>query len=480
MGYNFVTVDRDQAFLMPPSMRDWLPESHLAWFVLDVVSELDLEEFFTAYRADGRGGAAYDPAMILAIWLYAYCVGEPSSRRIERRCVEDVAFRVLAGNQKPDHTTLSRFRKQHSDALVGLFAQILRLCDEAGLVDLSLLALDGTKITANAAMSANRDLADLEADVASWLNDANAVDEAEDVAASMRREEPSPVGMERRARIREALRQARCDTTSNEHVRRNVTDPDSRLMKVPGGFGQCFNAQAAATKAQVVIAAELTNEPVDRDQLVPMIEAVHSSIEAADICQEVGVVLADAGYWSHANAEADTGCELLIATTKAREQAGRPICEIAELMAIEDKEDMEDMRELDRRSSILQRRMNGELTMVEVAAEIGVSLRRAYVLAHLYERDGRDGIVPVHRQRGKRRSERVRHPTRVRHAMDTKLALPLNKALYSRRKVIIEPVFARHKFVRGFSRFSCRGLQACATEWKLINTTHNLLRLWAS
>ena len=151
MGYNFVTVDRDQAFLMPPSMRDWLTEGHLAWFVLDVVSELDLTEFLAAYRADGRGGAAYDPAMILAIWLYAYCVGEPSTRRIERRCVEDVAFRVLAGNHLPDHSTLSRFRKQHADALVGLFAQILRLCHEAGLVDLSLLALDGTKVTANAA-----------------------------------------------------------------------------------------------------------------------------------------------------------------------------------------------------------------------------------------------------------------------------------------------------------------------------------------
>ena len=145
MGYNFVTADRDQAFLMPPSMRDWLPEGHLTWFVLDVVSELDLTEFLAAYRADGRGGAAYDPAMILAIWLYAYCVGEPSTRRIERRCVEDVAFRVLAGNHLPDHSTLSRFRKQQADALVWLFAQILRLCHEAGLVDLSLLRLTGQR-----------------------------------------------------------------------------------------------------------------------------------------------------------------------------------------------------------------------------------------------------------------------------------------------------------------------------------------------
>ena len=480
MGYNFVTADRDQAFLMPPSMRDWLPEGHLAWFVLDVVSELDLTEFLAAYRVDGRGGAAYDPAMILAIWLYAYCVGEPSTRRIERRCVEDVAFRVLAGNHLPDHSTLSRFRKFHADALVGLFAQILRLCHEAGLVDLSLLALDGTKVTANAARDANRELKDLEADVASWLEDADALDAQEESAISAARERPVPVGGERRERIREALRQARSDTTTNERVRRNITDPDSRLMKVPGGFGQCFNGQAVATQGKIVVAAELTNEPVDRHQLLPMIDAVHSSLEAADIADNVGVLLADAGYWSRDNAAADVDCELLIATTKARQQDDRPIEEIDERIAIEEKEDLEDLAELDRRSTILERRMTGDISMVEVAEEMGVSLTRAYVLARAYTKDGRQGIVPASRPRGRRRSERVREYTRARQAMDKKLALPENRALYGRRKVMIEPVFARHKYLRGFSRFSCRGLAACTTEWKLINATHNLLRLWAS
>ena len=480
MGYNFVTVDREQIFLMPPSMQDWLPEGHLAWFVLDVVGELDLEQFLVAYRADGRGGAAYDPSMILAIWLYAYCVGEPSSRRIERRCMEDVAFRVLAGNRQPDHSTLSRFRKQHADALAGLFAQILRLCHEAGLVDLSLVALDGTKVTANASRDANRELKDLEADVASWLKDAAELDEQEEATIPAAAHQCGPVGRERRERIREALRQAQLDTTTNERVRRNVTDPDSRLMKMPGGFGQCFNGQAVATRDRVVVAAELTNEPVDRQQLRPMIDAVHATLEAAEITDHVGVLLADAGYWSSDNAAAEVDCELLIATTKARQQQGRPIAEIDERIATEEKEDLEDLTELDRRASILDRRMMAEITMVEVADHLGVSLSRAYVLARAYAKDGRKGIIPATRPRGRRRSERVRDYTRARQAMDKKLALAENRALYSRRKVMIEPVFARHKYVRGFSRFSCRGFDACATEWKLINATHNLLRLWAS
>jgi transposase len=430
MGHNFVTANRDQAFLMPPSMRDWLPEGHLAWFVLDVVSELDLTEFLAAYRADGRGGAAYDPAMILAIWLYAYCVGEPSTRRIERRCAEDVAFRVLAGSRLQDHSTLSRFRKQHADALVGLFAQILRLCHEAGLVDLSLLAFDGTKVTANAAKDANRELKDLEADVASWLEDADALDAQEESAFSPAQERPVPVGSERRERIREALRQARSDATTND---------------------------------KIVVAAELTNEPVDRHQLLPMIDAVHSSLEAADIADNVGVLLADAGYWSRDNAAADVDCGLLIATTKARQQDGRPIEEIDEHIAIEEKENLKDLVELDRRATILEKRMTGDISMVEVAEEMGVSLTRAYVLAHAYAKVGRQGIVPAHRPRGRRRSERVRGYTRARQAMDKKLALPENRVLYSRRKVMIEPVFARHKYLRGFSPYSCRGLVACTT-----------------
>src|SRR3954451_15822325 len=141
---------------MPPSVREWLPEDHLAYFVGDVVGELDLAAFLRGHRLDGRGGAVYDPAMMLAVLLYAYCTGERSSRRIERRLVEDVAYRVLAVNQCPDHATLARFRRRHQDAIAGLFGQLLGLCVRAGLVDAGVVAIDGTKIGADASFFANR------------------------------------------------------------------------------------------------------------------------------------------------------------------------------------------------------------------------------------------------------------------------------------------------------------------------------------
>src|SRR5712691_4340172 len=150
MAYNFVAGDRDQLLLMPPSLAEWLPADHLAWFVLDVVGELDVSAFVAAYRADGRGGAAYEPSMMVALLVYAYCVGERSSRVIERRCSEDVAFRVIAANQLPDHATIARFRAAHQDALAELFGQILGLCARVGLVKAGLVAVDGTRMEANA------------------------------------------------------------------------------------------------------------------------------------------------------------------------------------------------------------------------------------------------------------------------------------------------------------------------------------------
>jgi transposase len=180
MAYNFRACDRDQAFLLPPDVRDWLPEDHLAWFVPDVVDQLDLGPFLKAYRVDGHGRAAYEPGMLLAVLLYAHCTGIRSSRQIERRCQEDVAFRVLAGNSTPDDVTIARFRVRHEQALAGLLAQSLQLCAAAGMVRLGLVALDGTKIEANAAAAANRTHAHLEAHVAELLAQAAATDQAED------------------------------------------------------------------------------------------------------------------------------------------------------------------------------------------------------------------------------------------------------------------------------------------------------------
>jgi transposase len=156
MGQNFIAADRDQVFLMPPDLRDWVEPGHLAWFVIDAVDELDLAAFYARYRQDGWGRPAYEPAVMVALMLYAYCSGIRSARAIERRCVEDVAFRVVAANLRPDHATIARFRADHQRALAGLFGQVLAMCQRAGLVRAGVVAVDSTKVAANASGLANR------------------------------------------------------------------------------------------------------------------------------------------------------------------------------------------------------------------------------------------------------------------------------------------------------------------------------------
>jgi transposase len=195
MAYNFRACDRDQAFLLPPDVRDWLPADHLAWFVLDIVDQLDLGPFLKAYRADGHGRAAYEPRMLLAVLLYGYCTGVRSSRQIERRCHEDITFRVLAGNRTPDPVTIARFRVRHEHALAGLLIQSLQLCAAAGMVRLGLVALDGSKVEANAAAAANRTHAHLQAQVAELLQQAAAIDQAEDREHGAARGDELPLGV---------------------------------------------------------------------------------------------------------------------------------------------------------------------------------------------------------------------------------------------------------------------------------------------
>jgi transposase len=201
MAYNLLRGDRDQPFLLSPDLRDWLPQGHLAWFILDVVDQLDLGPFLRGYRADGHGHPAYHPKTLLGVLLYAYATGVRSSRQIQRRCTEDLAFRVLAGNQLPDHVTIARFRVRHQQALAGFLVQSLKLCAAAGLVRLGMVALDGTKVAASAADRANRTLAKLEAEVATILR------EARDRPARRSPARPSP-GRRTASRAREPKRAA--------------------------------------------------------------------------------------------------------------------------------------------------------------------------------------------------------------------------------------------------------------------------------
>src|ERR687898_134469 len=243
MGQRFVACDREQSFLMPPDVREWLPARHLAWFVIDAVAEMELEAFYAAYRVDGRSRPPYDPAMMVGLLLYAYARGIRSSRVIERACEEDVAFRVLAAQQRPDHATIARFVERHQDAIAGLFGEVLTLCARSGLAKVGVIAVDGTKLHANASRNENLDYEQLAREI---LEEAKAVDAAEDELYGGAR-----------ARMKDGRRFGRPPdpyqppATPEGHI--NLTDPDSRVVKGLRGFLRGYNAQAVTNEHQVVL-----------------------------------------------------------------------------------------------------------------------------------------------------------------------------------------------------------------------------------
>ena len=416
---------------MPVSVRDWLPEDHFAWFVLEAVEQLDLSAFHAAYRDDGWGRQAYDPAMMLALLLYAYCEGERSSRRIERRCREDIAFRVLSANQQPDHATIWRFRQRHEQALAGLFVEAPRLCAEAGLVRAGVVALDGTKLRANASRERNRTASQLAAEVERMLAEAEQAD-AEEQADSGRQQSdalpPERSRSQRLTRLREARLAAREQERQDAYEARlrereqkdargrqpkrptpdpdtkvNLSDPDSRVVRDYWGHYQGYNAQAVATSEQVIVAAELTRAATDVQELQPMVEATNRNLAALGQAP-IGILLADAGYYSDANVRslAAAGPELLIASRNDR-----------------------------------NRRAAGPAPRGRIPA--GLSTRE-----------------------------------RMRRRLTTKRG----RRLYEQRRWMIEPVFGQIKENRGIRRFQRRGFQAGASEWQLIAATHNLRKLY--
>jgi transposase len=443
MAYNFLRGDRDQPFLLPPDLRDWLPEGHLAWFVRDVVDQLDLRPFLRCYRADGHGHPAYDPKLLLGVLLYAYAVGVRSSRQIQRRCVEDLAFRVLAGNVVPDHVTIARFRVRHEHALAGFLVESLKLCAAAGLLRLGVVALDGTKVAANAADRANRTLAKLECEVAAILREAAEIDQAEDRQHGPARGDELPAELAnssgRLARLQQAKALLEAEAAERQHryqqrvadlaaaarargqqpraqikPRRrdeapdpkavaNTTDPDSRFVRGSGRTLQGYNAQAVATADQVVVAAALTQQANDVQQLAPMLAATTATLAAAGIAERPGRLAADSGYWSIAN-----------------------------------------------------------LTTIPDAPELLIPPAR----------HGRHGKPRKDSRPSESKSDGLRAAMRARLDSDD------GKVCYALRSQTIEPVFGQIKTVQGAQRFMRRGLAACEAEWKLLCGTHNLLKLW--
>src|SRR5215469_10309893 len=354
MPQNFLFPQRDQPLLMPADMREWLPEDDLVYVVLDAVAALDLGGFRRRYRADGHGRAAFDPEMMVALLLYAYCQGERSSRVIEKRCVRDVGYRVICGGLRPDHATIARFRTKHETALGGLFSQVLRLLAAEGMVSLGLLSLDGTKLAGNAAQKANRTLPQIE----KVLAEAAAADDAEDAAEGQSPQPATPRALARRAGRRERLAaaagrlaaedQARRDAQrakqeawdaaaaagkrggrrpgdepprtnhNNTEPRANITDPDVRVMRNQKGYVAGYNGQLVVTTDQVIVGAMLSRHPVDRTLLHPLLDRCRDQLAAAGIRPKLRTVLADSGYVSEENfarADAD-GLRLLAPLAK--------------------------------------------------------------------------------------------------------------------------------------------------------------------
>jgi transposase len=461
MAPSFVACDREQPFLLPPDVRDWLPEDHFVWFVIDAVDRIDMAAFYAAYREDGRCRPAYEPAMMLALLLYAYARGTRSSRVIERACVEDVAFRVIAAQQRPDHATIARFVERHQQALADVFGAVLGLCARAGLIGGVVVAIDGTKIHANASRDATFDYERIAREI---VEEAIATDRAEDelygeargdelppeistrqgrqkwlreaqrAIDERRAREQRPIPRSRPKRLKESKRrleeQLWTECRANEayeafHARGvmrngrrmgpattpkpytppehpqekiNTTDLDSRLVKGMDGWLQGYNAQAATNEQQIVLAAEVMVSSPDFGHLEPMFAATGRELEAAGITAVPDVLLADAGYWH-------------------QEQMERIVATGTQVLVPPDSS---------------RRR--------------GKSTRRGW--------DG--GLYAFMRQ---------------------VLSTDRGGELYGKRQPMIEPVFANTKFNRKLSRFHRRGRAAVRTEWRLITATHNLLKL---
>lgn len=440
----FKAYDLDQLLLLPPDMRQWLPQDDLAYFIIDIVNQLDLREILSRYDNSKGGQPAYHPRMMVALLLYGYCVGVPSSRKIEQATYHSVPFRVLTADHHPDHDTIAQFRKRHLKALSKLFVQVLKLCQRAGLVKLGHVALDGTKVRANAsrhkAMSYGRMVKkekELKEEVTRLLKEAQTCDAREDALygkgkkgdelppelrfkeSRLKKIQEAMKALEEEARQEAEQKSKEQQSKENRRGRppkapsdkppskrqRNFTDPESRIMKDSSttSFEQCYNCQAAVDEnAQVIVAAHVTQEPNDKEQLEPMLKNIVENTDG----KKPKVLTADAGYFSEDNCTilAQSKIDGYVATCKSKHSEKRP------------------------------------------AAPRG----------------------------------RIPQDATIKERMARKLRTLKGRMTYSKRKQIVEPVFGQTKEIRGFRRFSLRGLDNVSAEWDFICLTHNLLKLFRS
>ena len=483
----FRSFDRDQQFLLPPDVRDWLPAGHPALFVTEVVSALDLSGFVSAYQStEDRGRPAYHPEVMVGIVLYASMVGVLSSRRIERLLATDVVFRVVAANERPDHGTICRFLARHKAALEGLFAQVVGLAAEAGLVDPTVVAVDGTKLAGNASMQRNVELGVLRERFRRWAATVEDNDAAEDAEWADGDGGGGPVDeVFDRDAMREWIRRRLQERHAEPDDRRcNLSDPDSGLLpRSGGGWVQGYNAQAAAVTGGIVVAAAVTASSADATMLAPMVERIATAVQDAT-GEGVEVVLADGGYWQAATIhriETDPALpDVLVAT--ARKLPDEPPAPLAEPDLTAHTAAMAAHNQIlrdehARRAAVIARVVNGELLLRQAAQLLGMSIAQVGKLKLDWIAAGGPDGIPVTRITGRTRPTPPPAPTsagRSRHAMTARLAPPAGKSLYRQRKAIIEPVFGDIKTNRRIQRFLRRGHDAVRAEWHWILTGHNL------
>jgi transposase len=497
---SFRAWNPEQTLLLPPSPVDWLPQGHLVFFLLDLASELDFEEIYAVYRQkDPRGEKAYDPRMMVVLLLYAYCVGLPSSRKIEKACWEDAAFRVLTGNQQPDHSRISDFRRRHLGALAGLFVQVLRLCQKTGLVSLGHVALDGTKVKANAskhkAMSHERMLKSekqLEAEMRALLRKAELIDAQEDSQIGRdKRGDELPEELKRRSSRLEWIRKAKAELEAEAAAAKAA----QRQQEAAAAGKEATEAEARGDDQTSKRAARrgrgARKRADDANKLaIEKAEAAgHESpaITAAGVCDPLAMpsrqlptdaegnpkpqvqrnfsdpdshILKGADGWIqgyNAQAAVDGDHQVIVAIGVSNQ----PSDAVHLLPMLE--------------------RIHANTGQLPAALTADAGYCSTANLEACEQR-GIDAYVSTSRQQhGQRpRPSRGRPPKDLdaRGRMDRKLRSKAGQAIYALRKTVVEPVFGQIKASSGLNRFRLRGLEQVNGEWALMATTHNLLKLF--
>jgi transposase len=500
MPQNFKPCDRGQELLLPPSLRDWLPADHFAWFLLDSVAELDLSAFYGAYRADGHGRAAYEPSMMVGLVLYAYATNERSARGIERHCRDDVAYRVVTANVVPDHATIARFLVRHERPLAGLFASVLRLCDRAGLVESRVVAIDGTKMLANANRDQNVDYERIAREI---LEEAKAVDAAEDELYGERRGDELPEELAtpegRRAWLKRELARQRAEDSASSASEcaegDREFDAEQIVARGQGREGWWREAGHHLERDRWASAAPI---PRGRDErlleagrrLEDELAAKVRGNDAYEHYRKTGRMKNGRRFGPQPNAyqppDSPEG-EVNLTDPDSRLMKGfRHYLQGYNAQAAVNEHGIALAAEITLETGDFSHLAPMVEATLRELDDAGVSEKPLVALAdagfwneqHMDQVTGEHGIeVLVAPDSNKRDAPR---PGWVggRYAwMRTVLATELGAELYRKRKKTVEPVFGHTKHNRGFERFHRRGRSAVRTEWRLIMLTHNLTKL---